>query len=550
MRSFGIRFAILLTVSLFAALTDAAHALPAVAITQVQQNDDSVRVYFQPFPGAADYRGYAVNNPTEVKYAGLIHLFAPAGRHWAVGTNGALVFPYRTAADAGATSDPTRLDVPQLNIELNGLDPGVPVAIVIEAVDRLGPSPFSNLATVGNEPISPHKDDKKSMSAVSRTADQSDNDAMELLGSNAGPTDDGLYSINGQGGPHVQPMAIARSLPVTVRPTGIHALPSVPDATQVVFDTFEQGSIDEIAGTRNVQDGRVSYLMHSDAEWRLDFFNDDIIHSRPFLMNLHFMDVLFDGGTPGSSDPLHIQHGVMTMSLVRPADFSGGRVLHVTMEVDSHVDGRRWVGINLTPCNDPLQNLYISNRPINKSNTGMFVQVAADTVATDLFEGKLHVSLAGAAGQAVKYIARPSHDGYDGRGLDNRSRFDLYVSAQRYRVFENGEIVIDQSFPEALPAAMQKVKVYYSHYLYHTGNEVNDIKTYRPWEDFWLTLFPYSDERHWDNMGYEVLPASYANISDDALGRIIRASKSVKIEQAAELMAAVQGRGANSDARQ
>jgi hypothetical protein len=506
-----------------------AYALPTVQVTQVVLNNDDARVYFLPFPGAADYRAYTLDNPKEVKYAGIIHLFAPDGQHWTM-RDSQPTFPYRTSPNGDGTAGPSRLDVPALNIEVNGLDPGVAVKLVVEAVDHIGPSPYSNLATEGNMAVSATS--KASNAGMSMTMDSS---PMELLGSNAGPTDDGLYSINGQSGPHVIPRPIGRSIPVTVTPTGRNALPSTPQAEQVVYDTFGKGSIEEIPGTRSDEAGNVSYLMHTDQAWRIDFLNDDIYHSRPFIMNRHYMDVLFDGSTPSTGLPLHIAHGAMTMAPVKTADFSDGRVLHVTMEVDAHLDGRRWVAFNLSPWNDPIENLYFINRQINKSNTALFVQFFNDDITTDLFEGSRHDALAGALGQGERTAARPIDNGYNGRGLDNRSRFDLFLTRTKYAVFEDGKLIIDQDFHAPLPASLLHVRVYYTHYLYHTGNEIQEVNRYAPYEHFWTTLFPYSDERHWDNMGFEVLPASFASDTDDQFARLILDSRNIRVEQAVDL---------------
>ncbi|HZS88750.1 MAG TPA: hypothetical protein VFE42_14850, partial [Chloroflexota bacterium] len=51
---------------------------------------------------------------------------------------------------------------------------------------------------------------------------------------------------------------------------------------------------------------------------------------------------------------------------------------------------------------------------------------------------------------------------------------------------------------------------YFTHYVYATGpfSEPLVLKSSAPWETYWLNYFPHSDERHWDNMGFEVLPAS------------------------------------------
>src|SRR5258707_3934031 len=56
----------------------AASAQPVgvVTVTGVAPNHSSARIYYQPVPGAKDYRIYDISAPTNVKYAGLVHLTA------------------------------------------------------------------------------------------------------------------------------------------------------------------------------------------------------------------------------------------------------------------------------------------------------------------------------------------------------------------------------------------------------------------------------------------------------------------------------------------
>jgi len=96
------------------------------------------------------------------------------------------------------------------------------------------------------------------------------------------------------------------------------------------------------------------------------------------------------------------------------------------------------------------------------------------------------------------------------------------------------------------PWAYQPVKIYYSHYVYHTDLDITDLLNGKcgPMNSFWFNDpvrgtaasqspcntaypagygFPRSDERHWDNMGFEVLPASAAPANDFApLASLVR----------------------------
>ena len=69
---------------------------------------------------------------------------------------------------------------------------------------------------------------------------------------------------------------------------------------------------------------------------------------------------------------------------------------------------------------------------------------------------------------------------------------------------EDGIKITEHDLPQPLP--FDVAKVYFSHYHYHSALEVQELALYAPWEAYWRNTFPYSDERHWDNMGFEVFP--------------------------------------------
>lgn len=485
---------LLSTLLCLAGVTQAQDDLPAVTITGVRINHDSVRIYFMGVPGAADYRAYNVADPGKVKYAGRVHLFAGDRSHWKTDGAGNPVVPYETEPNSGGKTQPQRIDVPAVEIEYNGLSPGVPVSLIVEAVDAAGPIPPGALYDIRNSPLYP------------------DYDPMAMLGSNQGMTYDDRLSTNGTGDLDNDPQPIARSRAFRITPTGRPALPSIESATQVAFDDFSAGTI-EVVNPPDYQNSRADYRMRSALEWDVNVRNADVIHSSAFIMNRHFMDVLFDGGTPGTNNPLHTAHGLLAVSPRQTADFSGGRILHLTMEVDAHLSGRRWIAFNLSPDSDPLTNWYNSQGEINRSDQALFVEFF-DKVATTLFIGPTSdtdrnpkgIAITGAAGQALHYVMRPQPDHQRGHGIDSRSRFDLFVSQNHFAIYEDGIQACEYDVPgEGLP--FTRAKVYFSHYLYHTANEYNDLRRYSPWESYWIDTVPWSDERHWDNMGFEVLPA-------------------------------------------
>lgn len=484
--------------------------LPPVVITGVMANTDSVKVSFQPVRGAQDYRIYDISLPKDVKYAGIVHLFPDpwSGAHFVTDPTGLPVIPYRTST---LGRGPTRLDVPAAEIEVNGLIAGQPVTMVVEAVDQLGPAPGGDLANNTNAPLYPKLSSNQSM-----------------LGSNAGNTLDGAYSTNGQGVYTANPKVIARSRPFVVKAAGVNTLPSGADASQVFFDHFGTGeacpSCQTTAtftqvGAVDPVNGVMQYTMTTGSGvWDIFYRTVDTKNSFPMIMKKHLMDVLFDGGTPGTNNPLHQGHGLASFSPQQTFDFTGGRILHVTLEVDAHTDSRRWIGVQLAPASDPLNNWYSLNGAINRSDQALFANIGASAPASsptlDLFTGPNSIvdptprdlRILGGAGQAMRWAIRPQQNFQCGHGLDNRSRFDLFFSQTHYAWYEDGLLIDAANLPQPLPFA--KAKVYFSHYLYHTDNEVQELKQYAPWEQYWLTTVSYSDERHWNNMGAEVLPAN------------------------------------------
>ena len=128
----------------------------------------------------------------------------------------------------------------------------------------------------------------------------------------------------------------------------------------------------------------------------------------------------------------------------------------------------------------------------------------------------------------------------DGLGLDDKSRYDLFVSQTHVALFVDGRLVGQSDIPAGtFPWSSQPLKAYCSHYIYHSDIEwsaeltsytehgqnycyplnsifINDPLNGFPASSLCNALPPgygyrYSDERHWDNMGFEVLPAGSAS---------------------------------------
>ncbi|HEV2473032.1 MAG TPA: hypothetical protein VGS41_10225, partial [Chthonomonadales bacterium] len=397
-------------------------SLPTLTIKAVAVDTDSAKVEFEAVPGAKDYRIYDCAAPRVVKYAGLV----------AKGSK------------------------PNTEIEWNGLPKGRAERLVVEAVDRLGPAPLHNITNERNSLVA---------------GSESNAGMFSIPGANEGPDGDGEMVINGQGDFGSEPGVIARSKPFTVTASGRAALPSGPDASQVTFDTFSAGKFKRMPGGPGKDCS--NFRLESGTDWDILFRNADVLHTTPFVMAHHFMDVLFDGGTPGASVPLHVEHGIMAMTPLNTAQFSNGRILHVEMEVDAHLSPRRWIGIAVAPAEDPITNWYQRKGAINRTDRALFCEIFPDTVTVTIDRGPkspanaapASIELAGAAGQALHYDHRPLFRNRHGRGLDDRSRFDLYVSNDRYAVLEDGATISSQAIPGGL--GFKSAKTYFVHYVYH-----------------------------------------------------------------------------------
>ncbi len=541
-----------LTVAGAGSMGESTQAQGLVVVTGVSVNHSSAKVFYNPVPGAKDYRIYDVTKPNAVKYAGQIrltpHQNCPGWTcffHFAVQSDGTTpVFPYQVLS--GATGGPQHLDVAATQMEYNDLGDNQPHTLVIEALDALGPVPPGSLYSgMGNTPF------------------LSTQPAGSMLGANKGATVDGKTSTNGQGPYTSNPQVIARSQPFVVRAnTDQKAIPSKSSATQTFFDTFENAegpTIRLISRTDSTSDafgnlGSMRYTMNSGTPkaWELEFRRTDNINSMPFIGADHFMDMVFDGATPGVPAPTHTLYASMAMTPVQTVDMSGGKILHLTMEVDAHQSFRRWMNFALAPASDPLQNWDPFGFSMNNANQAAFFELTDGGCSFDMFTGPNPSQGQSPTGPRIWGGGGNTGCGWDqtfilknltknGRGLDDRSRFDLFVSQTHAALFQDGQLITQGDIPAgSFPWANGLVKVYYSHYLYHSddekliylpGVEVNGQKFCYPLNSYFFndpiagtaadkTIcniayppgygFPNSDERHWDNMGFEVLPSSEA----------------------------------------
>jgi hypothetical protein len=486
----------------FIVVRSASNSLAAgtLTVTGVAFNHSSARIYFNPVSGAKDYRVYDATDPNSVKYAGL-------------------------------TNESSPTPIPATQIDWNVVGDGQPHTLVVEAVDALGPVPRGGLY-----------DAATSLPLVIPTP------SGAMIGSNKGPTPDGKTSTNGQGPYTNNPQVIALSQRFIVQANrSYRAIPSMTSASSAFFDTFENSEAPTIAlASKDLTTGKMRYTMNAGTSISetIQYQLADVVNSMPFISADHFMDMLFDGGSPGSNIPLHQGHGVMAFSPDATAAWSNGQMLHITEEVDGHTDSRRWMDILITPANDPVQAFDAFTDPFNSSNNVVKLELFQNDVCTlNIFTGPAGGTqiptgtaggvygsgLWGALGQAAVGCSGISSNGL---GFDNKSRFDLFLTQRHAALFVDGRLLVQSDIPSGtFPWAYQPVKVYYSHYLYHTDNDISELLAGRcgPMNSFWFNDplkgtpaaqnscgiayppgygFPRSDERHWDNMGFEVLPAS------------------------------------------
>lgn len=376
-----------------------------------------------------------------------------------------------------------------LSIEMNGLDPAGAV-LVVEAVDKLGPfQTMDGMAGPG---------------------------AMQM---------DGMHTaINGQGDPSNIPNVLAVSAPFSVTLT-----PRVPAGSQAFFDTFRAEpplpalpAPAPLLGT--FYGDPENYAAFANSNWTVRNYGGDLKNSKIFFMGSHFMETLYDGGTPGTNNPLHNNNASLVMMPNTTADISGGKVLHVTFEVDAHMDDRRWCDVFVGPAGDTLVDPgkfadFPGRRPtldgklfrweiqssVHKLSVfpGLQSDAQSDMVPLTHQENGVGADSFGLCARSGPWCAIP-FNGTTG-DLDKRHKFDLFLSQTRAVILEQGRVVKDAVFPAGVTLPFDHCQVYFVHQLYHTANDRPELLDYSPSEDYWINNRPFADERHWDNLGCSVL---------------------------------------------
>lgn len=66
--------------------------------------------------------------------------------------------------------------------------------------------------------------------------------------------------------------------------------------------------------------------------------------------------------------------------------------------------------------------------------------------------------------------------------------------------------MIDTALP--VPISWSQVDIYFAQHFYHSENDVEDARLYPALDiTYYRDHTPYTDMRHWDNLGFEVIPA-------------------------------------------
>jgi hypothetical protein len=418
----------------------------SVKVTGVRSNDDSAIVFYEAVPGARDYRVYDPARPTFVKYSG------------------------------GNTS-----------VEWNGINPATGVTLVVEALDKMGP--------------------------------------YQKMDGDLGPggmdhaTGAPRAEINGQGDPSNVPIVLAKSAPF-----GVTCRPRTMDGEQVFFDTFRNSSpfVPAPVPSPLWEANRNNVGAVQNDKWLIYNVMGDLLTSRVFAMSGHFMDTLYDGGTPGTNDPLHQNNAALLMQPKQYADISGGRVLHVTFEVDSHFNGRRWCDVIVAGADDTLVNpgkFWETNMMPTLSANIFRWEIHARHHTAQRFLGKnaageiigvpLFDQVSGVGPDSFGLPARLTWDNiptWNGtsQDLDRRHRFDLYLSRDRFQVWEEGTLIKDKQLPAGTELPFTRAAVYFLHAAYHTDLDRQELIEYTT-SNYWIHHRPFADERHWDNMGFSVV---------------------------------------------
>ncbi len=417
-------------------------------ITDIVPNDDGAKIYFAAIPGAVDYRAFKITHPNSVKYSG------------------------------GG-----------LSIELNGLDPVAGDDVIVEAVDKLGPF---------------------------QTSDGMYSPGMHQLNGNI------ISAINGQGDPSNVPNVIAASAIIHPVPA-----PFVLNGEQVFLDNFRNehplvsvpyAQID--SGVTGNSKQKRDITEDQNDKWIMRTYDAHPGKSHLFFMGSHFMDTLYDRN-----------HVLLGKTIVIPKAnpvITPGQVLHVTFEVDAHLSLRRSLGLIISTANDSLI-MPTGGGPPTRSGYSFEWKIRPDFHEALVYRNRIPFKVnRDTHTHNYRQSSRGNSSGslYPGGlnggmdSLDSRHKFDLFISNTHYVALEEGIVVKDEDLtqivnPDSMMVENQTLNwlinaplaINFYHSIYHSDADHIDLLSgaVEPYPFYWLNYRPYGDERHWDNMGFEVL---------------------------------------------
>lgn len=515
----------------------------AIPISRTVSRDDSVFVIFNRWPGALDYVCYKHVDGVapEVSMRN-----GKAAGEWRGTPNGYV---------------PTAPEPIEICIQMNDLDTVNPTMLRVAALDKL--MRYQTQDGMMTMPAA-------GMSGPVPGGPSTPNMNNDLVAQMNGPLAVDGFVKNGQGDPSNVPNITALSAPFSVSCTPFSLTGTDGHGGTAFLDRFRPGGNEPIvqvpieANIGQYATDDPSVLINNrkvqrfqTVNWNFTNYTLDNGMTKLFFMP-HFMSVVYDGG--GSGTPfnrgratadnygLHIANGSMTMQ-PRAADGSnwfgditGGKVLHVTMEVDAHVNTRRFLLITLKGRNQQLFNAAPTKmhdedlRPENRatSDANFFAWIIGGNNDFTIFQNNgsttgrpydhLHPATpidygdSQAIARGALYGAQPRTNG-TARELDKMHRFHLYVSHTRMRIVEETpegpfSVVFDRPYGNGITLPFDQIEPVFVHEVYHTGIDALDGEMYGggsfpggPENMHWVNNRPYADERHWDNMGAEVLDA-------------------------------------------
>ena len=516
-----------------------------LAIAGTVPRDDAMYVLFDQIAGAADYILYKYVSGVAPEV--LMKSGKAAGEYRRS--------PYNGNVPALA---PTRLA-----IQINDIDPINPVMLQVAALDKLARyQKQDGMMAMGGAMI-------PGGPAMPNMA----NDQMATVN---GPIPVDGFVKNGQGDPSSVPNIVALSAPFSVQCVPFNLTGTDGHGGLAFLDRFRDGVNEPIvqvpmaadivariaAGNTLLSDNPYIRKLQT-TNWGLTFYVCDNGTSKVFFMP-HFMSTLADGGGPGMPYSQGVPtagnlglHQANSSMVMQPraadgsewfADISSGRVLHMTMEVDAHVNSRRFAIMSVkgrgqslyqaapTKMHDDI--LTTDNRSTADAN---FISLVVDSGQFSLIYFRANgsttgrpydrVTLAGsdpdyndnlAVTRAALYGLEPRANG-TAQNLDKMHRFHLYLSNTRFRFVEETpegtfSVAYERPFPAGvtLPASWltSGVNPLFIQEIYHTGidsfvGEMSLAQSFPggPENNHWINNRPYTDERHWDNMGAEVIAA-------------------------------------------